>query len=148
MEQDTLGSSSTGTQDNSTQTAASDMSDAPPSLYGEVNNGTPFAIKMLGLELYDGDDDFQDMRDQAKALDNYITQQMRHRGLNDDAAGYKEVVNAIYKQIGYSKNEDPTKSLKRLSTAADALKRLERARLPGVLSASNLTPTEYEDIQP
>lgn len=73
---------------------------------------------------------------------------MKALGLQDTKEGYKEVIDAIYKQIGKSDNEDPTKALKRLSVAAGAIERLESAKLPPVLSAKNLEPKEFEEIQP
>lgn len=129
------------------QSAKTDTSDAPPSLYQELEK-QPFAVKFLGLELYHNDEAFEEVRDHAKQLDDYVLKQIKARGLKDDAASYKEVVDAIYKQIGKSSNEDPTKALKRLSIAAGAIARLEKAKLPPVLSAANLTTTEFEEVQP
>lgn len=119
--------------------------DAPPSLYQAVES-KPYAVKHLGLELYHGDPDFPDVVEQARALDEYVLEQVKARGLKDDGSSYKEVVDAIYKQIGRSPNEDPVKTLKRLSTAAMAIARLEKAKMPPVLSAKNLSPSEYEDV--
>jgi nitric oxide reductase activation protein len=129
------------------QRAKSDNADAPPSLYQELEK-KPYAVKYLGIDLYHDDDTFKDVPNQAKALDDYVLKQIKARGLKDDAASYKEVVDAIYKQIGRSANEDPLKSLKRLSIAAGAIARLESAKLPPVLSAKSLSPTEFEEVQP
>jgi hypothetical protein len=131
----------------STQSARSSTEDAPPSIYNEVNK-QPFAIKHLDLGLYYDDADFQEVRDQSKELDAYVLKQIKARGMKDEPGSYKEVVDAIYKQIGKSPNEDPVQALKRLTTAASAIARLESAKLQPVLSAKNLTPTEFEEIQP
>lgn len=136
-----------GTKSPSYSPAASDTSDAPPSLYNEVNK-QPYAVKHLDLGLYHDDKDFQSVRDQAKELDAYVLKQIKARGMKDEPGSYKEVVDAIYKQIGKSANEDPVQTLKRLTTAASAISRLESAKLQPVLSAKNLTPTEFEGIQP
>ncbi len=142
-----VSSPDSGTKEPSTQSAKSDTSDAPPSLYNELEK-KPYAVKHLGLELYNDDDDFKDVSKQAKELDDYVLQQIKAQGLKDSAESYTEVINAIYKQIGKSANEDPTKSVKRLATAASAIARLESAKLPPVLSARSLSPTEFEEIQP
>ena len=131
----------------SKQTATTSTDDAPPSLYQELEK-KPYAIKFLDLDLYNDDDDFQEVRDQAKELDQYVLKQLKARGLKDDKGSYKEVIDALYKHIGRSSNEDPTKALKRLSVAASAIARLESAKLPPVLSASALSTKEFEDIQP
>lgn len=119
----------------------------PPSLYHELEKA-PYAVKHLDLKLYHDDDSFPDVKDQAAALDKYVLQQIKARGMKDEPGSYKEVVDAIYKQIGKSPNEDPIQALKRLTTAASAISRLESAKLEPVLSAKNLSPTEFEDIQP
>jgi predicted RNA-binding Zn ribbon-like protein len=128
------------------QMAKSNMDDAPPSLYNEVNK-KPYAVKHLDLELYHDDDSFAEVKDQAKALDEYVLKQIKAQGLKDEPGSYKEVIDALYKQIGKSANEDPTKALKRLTTAAGAIARLNEAKLQPILSAKTLTPTEYEEIQ-
>lgn len=128
-----------------TQMSKADTSDAPPSLYQEINK-QPYAAKFLDVELYTGDDDFIDMREQATDLDAYVLKQIKARGLRDSPESYKEVIDAIYKQIGKSSNEHPTQALKRLSVAAKAISRLESAKLPPVLSAKSLTPDEFEGV--
>lgn len=138
---------SVGSKSATTQMADAKNTDVPPSLYKHIENKS-YAIKHLSLDIYADDPDFQDVRENAAALDKYVLDQMKALGLKDTADSYREVVDAIYKQIGRSKNEDGTKSLKRLATAADAIQRLEKAKLPATLSASNLTPQEFEDIQP
>lgn len=120
--------------------------DVPPSLYQELEK-KPYAVKYLNLELYNDDKDFESIRQQSRELDNYVIQQIKAQGLKDSSESYKEVVDAIFKQIGKSPNEDPTKTLKRLSVGANAISRLESARLQPVLSAKNLTPEEFEGIQ-
>jgi hypothetical protein len=130
-----------------TQPARTDTSDAPPSLYQEINK-QPYAAKYLDIELYYHDDDFAEVQDQAKALDAYVLKQIKARGMKDDPGSYKEIISAMYKEIGKSPNEDPTHALKRLSTAASALERLQSAKLPPALSAASLTPDEFEGIQP
>lgn len=124
-----------------------DTSDAPPSLYKEINK-QPYAVKHLDIGLYHDDPDFKEVREQSQALDDYVLKQIKARGMKDEPGSYKEVIDAIYKQIGKSANEDPIQSLKRLTTAASAISRLESAKLQPVLSAKNLTPTEFEGIQP
>jgi predicted RNA-binding Zn ribbon-like protein len=120
--------------------------DASPTVYAELEK-KPYAVKHLDLGLYYDDKDFSEVQDQAKELDDYVHKQVKARGLKDSASSYKEVVDAIYKQIGKSPNEDPVKALKRLTTAASAISRLESAKLQPVLSAQNLSPTEFEGIQ-
>lgn len=130
-----------------TRASKTDTSDAPPSLYAELEK-KPYAVKFLGLDLYHDDPQFDEVRLEAKALNDYVLKQMKAQGLKDDEKSYKEVVDAIYKQIGRSGNEDPVKALKRLSVAAGAIERLESAKLPPILSAKSLTPTEFEEVQP
>lgn len=124
-----------------------DNDDVPPSLYQTLEK-QPYAVKFLGLELYNDDEDFQEVRDQANALDAYVLKQLKSRGLKDDSGSYKEIIDALYKHIGRSSNEDPLKSVKRLSVAAGAVERLESAKLPPVLSAQSLSVKEFEDVQP
>jgi hypothetical protein len=124
-----------------------DTSDAPPSLYNEVNQKA-YAIDHLKLGLYHKDKHFPEVAEQAKALDDYVLQQIKARGMKDEAGSYKEVIDALYKQIGKSPNEDPVQALKRLTTAAGAISRLESAKLQPILSAISLTPAEFEGIQP
>lgn len=126
--------------------ASKDDDDAPPSLYGEVEK-QPYAVKFFDLKLYHDDPDFKEVKEQAGELNDYILSRMKAQGLKDDKASYQEVVDAIYKQIGRSKNEDPVKALKRLTVAAKAIERLESAKLQPVLSAKTLSPSEYEEIQ-
>lgn len=126
--------------------ASKGFDDAPPSLSMELDKKA-YAIKHLGLDLYNDDPSFVDVREQAAALDAYVNKQIKARGMKDSAESYKEVVEAIYKQIGKSTNEEPTKALKRLSVAAGALARLSEAKLEPVLSAKSLTPTEFEEVQ-
>lgn len=124
-----------------------DNTDATPFIYQELTK-QPYAVKYLDLKHYYSDDSFPEVREQAAALDQYVIQQAKNRGLTDSDASYTEVINALFKEIGKSANEDPTKTLKRLSTAAGAISRLQEAKLQPVLSAQNLSPTEFEDIQP
>lgn len=133
--------------DETTQSTASDNADAPPSLWQELEK-QPYAVKHLDMSLYATDSDFPEVAEQAQQLDDYVQGQIKARGMKDSAASYKEVVDAMYKEIGKSPNEDPTKSLRRLATAAQAFTRLQEARLPSVLNAKNLTTKEFEDIQP
>ena len=127
--------------------ATKDDDDAPPSLYGEIEK-KPYAVKFFDLDLYHDDPDFGEVKEQAGELNDYILARIKAQGLKDDKASYKEVVDAIYKQIGRSKNEDPIKALKRLTIAAKAIDRLESAKLQPVLSAKTMTPDEYEEVQP
>jgi hypothetical protein len=124
-----------------------DDTPVPPSLYQELEK-KPYAVKFLDLELYHSDDSFKDVKEQAAKLDEYVLKQLKAQGLKDDPGSYKEVIDAMYKQIGKSTNEDPTKALKRLSVAASALDRLNEAKLQPILSAKTLSPTEFEDVQP
>lgn len=124
---------------------ATDDTDSPY-LYKELEK-VPYAVKHFDLKTYYNDDDFSDVKEQLDKLDDYVIKQARARGLKDSPDSYKEVIEGIYKQIGKSPNEDPMKSVKRLSIAADAIQRLEHAKLPPVLSAVNLEPDEYEGIQ-
>lgn len=134
----------------SSQTAPTERvstpSDGPTPFVYEAIKKQPYAVKHLGLDLYDNDPNFPEVREQAKALDEYVIKQAKARGLTDDEKSYKEVIDAIYKQIGRSSNEDPTQALKRLSIAAGALERLNRAKLPPVLSAASMEPEEFEGV--
>ena len=121
--------------------------DVPPSIYAELEK-KPYAVKFFDLDLYHDDPDFAEVKEQAGELNDYILSRIKAQGLKDDQASYKEVVDAIYKQIGRSKNEDPVKALKRLTVAAKAIDRLESAKLPSILSAKTMTPDEYEEVQP
>lgn len=126
--------------------ASEKSDDVPPGLSQELDK-KPFAIKFLELDLYHDDPAFPEVKEQAKVLDDYVIKQMKAQGLKDEPSSYKEVIDAIYKQIGKSTNEDPTKALKRLSVAAGAIDRLNSAKLQPILSAKNLSPTEFEEIQ-
>lgn len=129
-----------------TQTPTKGFSDdASPSVFQELEK-KPFTVKFMDLDLYYDDESFTEVREQAAELDEFIKGVIKQRGMNDSAGSYQEVVEALYKQIGKSKNEDKTQSLKRLSTAATAIRRLESAKLPPVLNAKNLTPKEFEGI--
>lgn len=123
-----------------------DDSSPTPYVYGELEK-KPYSVKYLGLELYNDDADFADVQEQAKALDQYVIKQAKAQGLKDSHDSYKEVVEAIYKQIGKSPNEDPVKSLKRLSVAAGALERLQSAKMQPILSAQTLSAEEFEEVQ-
>ena len=90
----------------------------------------PYAVKYLDLELYHDDKDFEQVREQSKKLDDYVLKQLKARGLKDEKASYKEVIDAIYKQIGKSSNEDPLKSLRRLATAAGAIRSYNAVKGP------------------
>lgn len=134
-------------KDTSPQYRAGTSGDDPtPYVYQELQK-KPYAVKFLDIDLYHADKDFPEVRESAKLLDEYVIKQAKARGLEDKHESYKEVVDAIYKQIGRSANEDPVKSLKRLSIAAQALSRLSEAKLPAVLDAKTLTPDEFEGIQ-
>jgi len=122
--------------------------DGPTPYVYEALEKKPYAVKFLGLELYNDDADFQEVQQQARELDKYVIAQAKAQGLKDSHDSYKEVINAIYKQIGRSVNEDPVKALKRLTTAAGALQRLNSAKLQPILSAKSLTPEEFEEVQP
>lgn len=134
------------TRETPTSSATAQTDDTPPSLSMELEK-KPYAVKFLDLDLYHDDKDFDEVREQASLLDEYVLKQLKAQGLKDDKGSYKEVIDAIYKQIGRSSNEDPVKALKRLATAAGAIERLESAKLQPILSAKNLSVTEYEGIQ-
>lgn len=85
-----------------------------------------------------------DMRDKIEMVDEWIIEKAKQRNLEDKPESYKEIVDEILNQIGKSDNEKPLATFERLSTAIDAVKRLEEAKLPPVLDVNTLTATEYK----
>lgn len=123
-----------------------DLGVTPPmSSYLELT-GLPYAADFFGVKDFMNDSDFFTAQEMARYLDAFVIQRIADINLQNTTESFDEIMEKIADQIGEYQNEDPMNKLLRFYTAANAMTRLESAKIEPVLNAINLEPDEYQTL--
>lgn len=124
-------------------------SDSTPGLYTyKALKGQPYTVEAFNLKNFYEHPDYEQLKEQADTVDDWVQRQARKRGLEDKPESYQEIIDEILKQIGKSENEKPYRTFERVQKAISAINRLEEAKIKPVLDVHNLTADEYKETLP